>query len=338
MKPSTTRRLEELRSDFAEVTGRPFTHFHCPVLFRDEPAELCEAHVINGAFPRTSRRVTVQRKDVDDFFGSKFEADFVLLAERGKHDLRDVLADPSVARRLRPQLFADGQAVAYYRPHDEIPSAHTPIVVERPGAEPVRLALKVEPSQALALVDAKWEIVFQKDVRLGSLVSLLKAAHLTLFELMGYRYALSAGGRFLGWDVLGKFLTDSRNLSREEVLAAGVRHFTEFVNLVRPMVYPPEGLSGTISDGQIYLCTGTPLAWAIMVFVKVDDQMHAVLVPVLEDAESAGRFVRFLKEPESVRFEIRLGEFAGDRWNVAKTTRVIDWPTAGLWDSPGGVV
>lgn len=42
--------IEKLRVDFAAEPGRPFTHFQCPILFRDEPAELCRGHIANQAF------------------------------------------------------------------------------------------------------------------------------------------------------------------------------------------------------------------------------------------------------------------------------------------------
>lgn len=146
-----------------------------------------------------------------------------------------------------------------------VPPNHSELAVEREGVLPARLALKLEPSEALAAVDRKWEIVISKDVRLPTLASLLKAAHLTLFELVGYRYALSAAGYFLGWDVLGKFVATSRGKDRPAIIDSAADHFPEFVNLVRPMLVRPSGLQGTISDHRLYVCTGTPKPWALMV-------------------------------------------------------------------------
>jgi hypothetical protein len=64
-----------------------------------------------------------------------------------------------------------------------------------------------------------------------------------------------------------------------------------------------------------------------MVLVRTGAQMHAVLVPVLEDTDSAARFVRFLSKP-APRFEAKLTHFAGDRWEVAKDSRTFVWPAA----------
>jgi hypothetical protein len=77
MKRQIARRLDALRQDFAQIAGRPFNHFFCPFLFVDEETELCKAHVVNAAFAASSRRWTLQRKDVDNFFGSMIESAFV---------------------------------------------------------------------------------------------------------------------------------------------------------------------------------------------------------------------------------------------------------------------
>lgn len=323
----TAKKLAVLRADYESVTCHTFAHFYCPVLFRDDPVPLSHAHIINTAFPDSDRRWTIQRADVDNFFGSLFERDFVVLAEKGKHDAVDVLTSKALSRRFHPKLVADGRHVEHYLPKGPVPPNHSEIQLTREGETPVRFVLKLEPNETLSALDRNWEIVIEKDLRLVTLVSLLKAAHLTMFELIGYRYTLSAAGRFVGWDVLGSFVAENMGRERTIVLANAGKHFPEFVNLVRPMLIPPTGLKGTISDGYLYLCTGDPKPWAVMLFVRIAEQMHTVLVPVLEDPEGAARFVRFLKNPPP-NFEVRLARFAGEQWEVAKDSRTINWPEA----------
>ena len=55
MSPSAAERLEALRADYAQVAGKPFSHFYCPLLFRDEHVPLCEAHIVNKALHQTGR-------------------------------------------------------------------------------------------------------------------------------------------------------------------------------------------------------------------------------------------------------------------------------------------
>ena len=63
MQVAVTSKLQHLNANHAGVIGRPFVHFLCPVLFRDEETELWKAHIVNVAF-RGRRPWTVQRKDV----------------------------------------------------------------------------------------------------------------------------------------------------------------------------------------------------------------------------------------------------------------------------------
>lgn len=66
-------KLERLRSDYADVVGRPFEFFYCPILHRDESTDLCRAHLINRAFQGSSNKWTIQRADIDNFYGSRIE-------------------------------------------------------------------------------------------------------------------------------------------------------------------------------------------------------------------------------------------------------------------------
>ena len=75
-------RVETLRADYESCTDQPWNYFLCPILFRDEEAQLCRAHVINKAFQDSDRSWTVQRADVDSRFGTLFEKDFLAI-ERG---------------------------------------------------------------------------------------------------------------------------------------------------------------------------------------------------------------------------------------------------------------
>ena len=67
------------------------------ILYKDEDVALCKAHVINQASQNVSRVWTVQRQDIDNFHGSNFEADFVLLQDA--HLLNDDALFPNVFTR-----------------------------------------------------------------------------------------------------------------------------------------------------------------------------------------------------------------------------------------------
>ncbi len=116
MNQSDFKKLDVLRKDYASVAGEPFQTFFCPVLFRDEAEELCRAHLVNQAFVGASRRWTIQRKDVDGFFGAFFESDFVKLQLRRAPEEEPfaILADRDRSRRLEPKVYLDDKRIEHY--------------------------------------------------------------------------------------------------------------------------------------------------------------------------------------------------------------------------------
>jgi hypothetical protein len=322
-----TEKLAELRADYEKVVGQPFEHFYCPILFRDDHTPLCRAHIINAAFRDSARRWTVQRKDVDGFYGAFLESEFLAIQERGKHDPVDVLINKQLAHRLQPKIALSGREVGHYFPKGRVPAAFSEVTVKREGKPTVRLALKLHPSEMLAALQVNCQIMIERDVRIAALGSLLKAAHLTLFDMLGYQYALSAGGYFVGHDIIGEFFRNSVGKAKATIQKNADRHFRQFVNLVRPVVSAPDALKGTTSDGLIYLCIGASGPWALLTLIRTGKSLHAVVVPALENAEVAARFVAFLTEPPP-RFEGRLARFVNDQWEVSKAPTTFVWPAA----------
>jgi hypothetical protein len=324
MSDRLTRRLEAIAADYAAVQGTPFQQFYCPILFRDEDVELCEAHIVNKAFG-VSGLATVERKDVDGFYGSHFESDFLDLKSR-HHTPAEILSSPSLVRRFRPQVLADGHPVDYYLTDGPIPPQHTRVLLEGSDSGPA-YALKIPPDEAAALDSAHWTVAIEKDLRLPALVSLLKAAHLTLFRMLGYSYALSAGGHFLGYDVLGRFFLKNRDRSRGEILKDARSHFAEFARLMRPMLGVPDAFRGTVHEGALYLCERGSIRWGMLVMVRTGPgPLHSVLVPNLEQPIAAEIFMRFLRNSEEEAFAARVAWFRGDHWEVAKEPITARWP------------
>jgi hypothetical protein len=325
MDLAVQQKLETLRSDYQEVAGKPFLHFFCPTLFRDEDVPLCCAHIVNAAFQGSSRKWTVQRADVDNFYGRAFESDFVDIQYQGQQLTDDVLGDPILSKKLRPTIQIGGEKVQHFVATGPIPGHFTEVSVNG-SAGPVRLGLKIRPDDALST--SQWRIAIEKDIRLAALASMLKAAHLTMFEMLGYRYALSAGGYFLGWNILGEFFVNNKDRSKADILANGLSYFREFANMMRPVLNPPPDLRGTAADQVVFVCrcdADTP--WGIIVFVKTSHLVHSVLVPVLEGESAAARFTAFLKG-EGCRIRANRCRFDGQNWYGAKDYEFLDWPAA----------
>jgi hypothetical protein len=316
-------KIDELRSDYQTVTGRPFSHFYCPILFRDDDTSLCRAHIVNSAFEESNRSWTVQRADVDNFYGRVFEADFVNIQYWEQSPDR-VISDASLSNRLRPEIRLGGEVVKHFLARGPVPDHFTEAV----AGGGIRLGLKIQRNEAATAMSEGCEIQIGQDARLPALVSLLKAAHLTLFYLLGYPYALSAGGRFLGQTVLGNFFLQNQGLDKAHVLKNAVSHFSEYSNMVRPLLGAPIEVQGTASDRRLFVCFCEPQTpWARIVFIRTSKLRHAVLVPVLEEPSAVARFKMFLRG-ECGHIRASLCRVAGDGCLVDEQSETLMWPEA----------
>jgi hypothetical protein len=328
MSPEMEQKLKELRSDYEARVGKPFSHFYCPILFRDEVVDLCKAHIVNTAFPDSVRSWTIQRADVDNFYGSRFESDFVNIQYRGEHLAESILADPHLSKKLVPKIRHGDEDIAHFVASGPVPDHFTEAVVGGPHGA-VRLGIKIHPDDAMTAMSDSWSIAIEKDLRLPALVSILKAAHLTMFEMLGYSYPLSAGGQLLGWDVLGKFFLRNSALGKIDVIANAEAHFGEFSNMVRPLLNPPAHVQGTASDRFVFVCRDGETRWGFIVFVRTSQLVHATLVPILETDTAAERFVAFLKG-DDCKIRANRCRFDGDKWYGAKDEEILTWPKAEL--------
>ena len=103
MNTHIRKRLEQLRAEYESVSGRPWRFFYCPILHRDEETELCAGHVVNQALRDADRSWTVQRKDVDNYYGTLFEGDFLALEQKVDLQVDEILADRKLSRQFKPQ-------------------------------------------------------------------------------------------------------------------------------------------------------------------------------------------------------------------------------------------
>lgn len=329
MKPEIIKRLKSLQRDFNNVVGRRFSHFFCPILFVDEDAELCKAHIVNKAFAVATRRWTLQRKDVDNFFGTMFEGAFVDLQFNKPGVAYKALIQPDLYRRFRPKIILDGVEVDHFAATGPVPKEFAELQMEL-DQDSVRLGLKM-PKDRLAIdTDPNLQFEVSRDLRVPAVVSILKAAHLTMFELLGYTYALGPGGAWLG-QVLGTFYLQNKGNAKKDVLKNAVEHFGPLAAMVRPVVAAPVAITGTIDDRLVHLCWSddekdrTP--WGIVVYVRTGDTLHAVLLPALEHQMGVDRFSQFLCIQGDV-FKVSITRFADTHWAFQKERRSVHWPAA----------
>jgi hypothetical protein len=320
-------KFEKLKMDYEKVSGHPLAHFFCPILFRDEHVDLCKAHIINLAFPASSRAWTVQRKDVDNFYGTYFESEFVITHKNWT--LGDTITDKTLAKKLNPKFLVEDKSVEFFKANSDIPKHFSHIEFDNNG-QIVHLGLKMSPAEVISLADSKWEISISKDIRIPALVSLIKAAHLTLFEILGYNYVLSTGGYFVGRQILGEFYIKNCNAPKPIIEENAHQFFREFAHMVRPIQSTPMEFQGTITDKLLLICKeGQGKPWAFIVFIKIAQWLHAVMIPILDQPDTVAKFVKFLHSDNDI-VEITLSRFCDDHWEIDKGSSKLHWPKDGV--------
>jgi hypothetical protein len=326
MKTKLSTKLKAMCSDFEEVTGKRFSYFFCPILLVDEKTELCEAHIVNKAFPNTARSWTIQRKDIDGFFGSHFEAEFLKIEYKNNNLKPDqVIFNCELAKKFRPTVNIRDNPVGYYYTTSDVPSSHSKFILSDQKDIP-SLVLKVAPEEIEETTfQEDFQIEINNDLRLCSLVSLIKSAYLTLFEMLGYRYSLSIAGIIIGYGALGEFYNKNQSIKdKEQFTENAKKHFETYVNLVRPVDNMPFDFAGTCKDKKFFLCENKGVFWGCIVFVKISANFHAVLLPIYENEVGETEFFKFVESPGLI--SAREGKFNGEAWLLSKAETKMKWP------------
>jgi hypothetical protein len=251
-------------------------------------------HVVNEAF---SDRCIVQRKDVDGFYGSVAESEFQRLLECKARPFHEVLSDPHLSKNITVQLTSDGEKVDVYHDAGSRSPDHTPIRIEDTSGNAISdFVAKLSKDDAAAAHKKNWAIGVNMDCEASGLASLIKAAHLSMFFTLGYRYALSAAGEYVGRQILRGFYVQNRGKPMKEAKQAAEKYFHDFINMVRPL-YCADNLRGTIEDHKIHVfhaSNGEPFGLGVL--VRMREKIFHVLVPMVPaNGDAMATYLDFLR-------------------------------------------
>jgi len=290
-------RLEFLRSDYARVTGEPFKHFFCPILFVDEESPLCMGHIIPQAFESSSKVWVPQREDVDNFYGSAAEAETAAAVENRDASPATVVCSPQLGPLFRPKIMSGQSPIEYFTSKSPPKFAgHTPVqIVEGEGENMVgNIVLKVSPEEVSSLInDNSLRFVIERDFRPQITAALIKAAHLTLFRMLGYEHVLSATGQFLA-EILRTFYLENKHLQKRELTPFVEKYFSPLTGMIIPLL---QGGGTTIESNEALAVFGSSgRCYSLGVFVEVLERRFIVFVPS-GTAEEFGTYLSFLNDP-----------------------------------------
>jgi hypothetical protein len=135
--------ISQMQSDYMHVTGKPFDHFYCPLLFKDEEVPLCMGHVISKTLPNCCRYKVVQRADIDNWYGSLSEGEYGTVKEILAGGLREVVFNNDLNKKVRPTIRMGNKEYETYRYREGKASPNHVRIELRPedGSEVVRLVL-----------------------------------------------------------------------------------------------------------------------------------------------------------------------------------------------------
>ncbi|MXX75213.1 MAG: hypothetical protein F4210_08910 [Holophagales bacterium] len=327
--PGLAVRVEKLRADFEEVTGAPFEHLVCPILYRDEPVELCRGHVVNRAFEGAPRAWTVQRKDVDNHFGSRFESGFTVLSDFDKVVAEGGLGETDLPPHFKTRVLAGGQEVPHFSskkwPGAQFTGLH---MVDSKRT----IFLKKTPEEVDRIINERWCIETTADLRVPAAVSLIKSAHLTLFALLGYRYALSCGGCLVGGDVLGRIFRETISCPPGEAEGRARTILGEWVHMVRPLLGGSWLAMGTVEDRSLLVAwTGSGYPWAAIVSVPLGGSAnYAVMLPCSSRLDDLATYLDFLRnDQEEIRVKLARLEPGREQFIVSEWDYPLRWPKRG---------
>jgi hypothetical protein len=269
-----------------------------------------------------------QRKDVDNFYGSVVEADLATVIEDRGQDVWTLLLDPKRRKRHKFRMEVGGEVVQHYiaRPGQDPVPGHTFVEIRDDNNQSLcNIGIKVSPD---ALPDSEYrlELIIERNFAPSVIASMLKAAHLSMFRLLGYDHVDSPGGRYVS-DILKDFFESykgSHSVTEEEV----ERYFRRFETMVTPLWIGDNELRGTAVDNLLISCWGMSVGpFAIGVVVKVKHDNFCVFLPT-DYGKSINTYFSFLKEPP--RFvTTRMMKFCdgsdgqGIRWETSEKTRQI---------------
>ncbi len=274
--------LQEHLEDYRRATGgESFEHFLCPVTNRDEPGDLCLGHVVPEGLGKSSNVKVLQRADVDNFYGSVVEADMITAVTARTRTTADLILDPKLSRAFQPKIQVNGQDWEYYdnRGGRHGPN-HTPVTMSDDKGQSREIVFKKTPEEIFEIEGELAHVVINRDSTPTMIAGLLKVAHLTMFRLVGYAYALSANGLWVGKDVLGKFFDENRGKPIAEAKVDLQDYFYEWRNAIRPISSTTGDYRGSVDDGKMIAVNGSSgLIYAIGVTVRTNNDLHQVLLP-----------------------------------------------------------
>ncbi|MEK6282526.1 MAG: hypothetical protein AABN95_19365 [Acidobacteriota bacterium] len=319
---TTTARL---RANYKELTREQPVGLICPITLRDIPFEdLCDGHILNKALKEASRATIPQPRDLDSHFGATIEPDLVKFLNFPVLNSTEHL---SKVKTLTIKL-PTGQMLEGFFAGDEAAKRFGRVDLKNSAGEIVGSPY-IRDNEIIGEykdIAVEWVITVNDLALVGALI---KSAYLTLFKLVGYRYALDPVGSIVRRALAGFFndratKQNSRNYF-ERFQGAVITSLKGFLN------ESPDTLSGGTllfhyDDGSRH-----DRLFAVSTLFHVNEATLIVTLPAVMDVnysiEALAKYERLLKD-RSTRNDIHYVTFAQDTFQVSPQPMNIEYESS----------
>jgi hypothetical protein len=196
-------------------------------------------------------------------------------------------------------VYINGVETEFYEYRGgHVAEGHT-LLTKRRGNETLSLVLKAgihtdDPNNKTVI-----GFGFSGDYRVYALAALIKAAHLSMFRLFGYRYALSPAGQYVGQEILGRFYLENKGKEWATVEEAAVPFFRQYKAIMRPLASTDGLFTGSVDDCRILACIEpNGSMFATCVVIRTTELLHMVLLPSFDCPNAVAKYHDFLSNSE----------------------------------------
>lgn len=294
--------------------------FLCPILQKMESTELCKGHIVPESLG--GKEWVVQRKDVDNFFGSFAEAGFnhgVKLRSMKIEDAVSYVLKYRLAKRADLSLIDSTGHKMPVRPSKDRGEVR---LIAKPS-----LGDNIDPNSDLS-------VSMHLDVTYETLLSCLHTAHLGLFSRMKYRYAMSPQGRFIAQLLKEVYLEFSGPKAAEERTSeAKQKKLKEMCQMHESMVRPLESVvafhKNLLEDPfrTFIVCWCDKRPFATLHLIRAGSEWNAVMNYMSIDA----RALAFITAEKPISFQSTVGRFVNNVIDVCplrEDSSTLVWSTA----------
>lgn len=316
------RRIEKYNQRYFDYTGWHAKHFYCPITHEDIETEYCKGHILADSLGNSGMWVP-QREDVDNLFGEAVEGDFSKIVQDRRKSTGEILTNFKLRKRHRPQILCDGDVVPhYFSKSGNVPEGHTAFTMSGPTETDEYLIVKMDSDEVMRLHAKPVEVLIDRDYRPEVIASVLKAAHLTMFRLFGYRHVFSYSGYILS-DLLGKFFKAAKDSDRKEWKALVEDHFLKANAYISPMwTEPDSGVRGSLLDQNFLMGMGSSEGpFTVGVIVPAGQDLFVVFLPTNEilTFDTYRGFIQDPPESMAIKwFHFNDKHEDGPRWETSK--------------------